>query len=210
MKTYTLAATLMLCAVVPPQRLHAQAQEIEQLVLNIEKLLQFRQMLADVKAGYTVLSQAYELVKHTAEGNFTLHQAFLDGLLQVNPAVKRYERVADIVRMQAQLVNAYRSGQHRFAASGLFSDGERKYLKNVYAQLLKSAAQYMADLTEVLTAGRLRISDDERLAAIDRIHANLQEELTFVRRFNQSTGVLLVQRTREAEDVRGFERMYGR
>ena len=34
------------------------------------------------------------------QGNFNLHKAFLDGLMMVSPAVKKYKRVADIITLQ--------------------------------------------------------------------------------------------------------------
>jgi hypothetical protein len=201
MKNYVFALCFSLAMLAPFQESRAQEQEIEQLILNIEKLLQFRQILADMKQGYEVLSQGYQLVKDISEGNFNLHKAFLDGLLEVSPAVQRYEKIAQIILMQGQLVNEYRVAFRRFSVSNLFNRQELDYIDRVYGQLLKTSVQQLGDLAAIITAGQLRMSDEERLKAIDALYDEMTEQLTFLRRFNNSTNVLLLQRLKERQDA---------
>ncbi len=59
-----------------------QQYEIEVLLLNVEKLMQFRQILDDMKKGYEIIAQGYGTIKNIAEGNFSLHDVFLDKLMQ--------------------------------------------------------------------------------------------------------------------------------
>src|SRR4051812_4125515 len=77
----------------------AQEQEIQQLLLDVEKLAQLKNILTDLKKGYEILSGGYQTIKNISEGNFNLHQTFLDGLLQVSPVVRNYKRVADIISL---------------------------------------------------------------------------------------------------------------
>ena len=190
------------------QRADAQEQEIEQLILNIEKLLQFKQILSDMKEGYEILSQGYNAVKDISQGNFSIHQVFLDGLLQVSPAVRKYYKVAEIIRMQVLLVKEYKAAFKRFQASQLFNEGELDHLQNVYNQLFKASLQQLDDLAIVVTAGQLRMSDDERIAAIDQIYVSLSGKITFLREFNNQTSVLLLQRLKETNDAKGLEGLY--
>ena len=67
----------------------AQSYEAQQLLLDVQKLSQLKQMLADLKKGYEVLYEGYTNIKNISKGSFDLHQAFLDGLLEVSPAVKK-------------------------------------------------------------------------------------------------------------------------
>src|SRR5579863_2568221 len=75
--------------------LRAQSFEIQQLVLDIEKLTQLKDILKDLKEGYQVLDKGYSAIRDIAQGNFNLHKAFLDALLTVSPTVKNYARVAE-------------------------------------------------------------------------------------------------------------------
>src|SRR5258705_9709897 len=98
-----------------------QAQEIAQLLLDIEKLAQFKQILSDMKKGYEILSGGYNAIKNISEGNFNLHQTFLDGLLKVSPAVQKYERIADIIQYQLRIVKEYKTAFNQFKADKYFT-----------------------------------------------------------------------------------------
>ena len=78
----------------------AQSQEAQQLLLNVEKLSQLKNILSDMKKGYQVISGGYNAIKDISQGNFSLHGIFLDGLMLVSPEVKKYRRVADIISYQ--------------------------------------------------------------------------------------------------------------
>src|SRR5689334_17359441 len=98
---------LVISAFLVAPRANGQAQEVQQLLLNVEKLAQLKSILADLKKGYEIVSTGYSTIKNLSEGNFNLHQAFLDGLLQVSPTVRNYRRIADIIRSQISLVKEY-------------------------------------------------------------------------------------------------------
>ena len=61
----------------------AQKDEIAQLLLNVEKLAQFKQILSDMKKGYKILNGGYNTIKDLSEGNFSLHKTFLDALMDL-------------------------------------------------------------------------------------------------------------------------------
>src|SRR5690606_33421208 len=98
-----------------------QVQESMQLALNIEKLAQFKQILSNMKKGYEALSGGYNTIKGISQGNFKLHQAFLDGLMQVSPTVRNYRKVGEIVNYQVTLVNEYRGAYERFRSDQNFT-----------------------------------------------------------------------------------------
>ncbi|MFX9630904.1 hypothetical protein ABTO69_20345, partial [Acinetobacter baumannii] len=57
----------------------AQSDEVQQLLLNVEKLAQFKKILQNMYDGYKLLHKGYTAVKNISEGNFSLHKTFLDG-----------------------------------------------------------------------------------------------------------------------------------
>lgn len=186
----------------------AQSYEIQQLLLDVEKLTQFKAILKDMKEGYTILTQGYGQVKDLAQGNFTLHQVFLDGLLQVNPEVAKYARVADIIADEVSILSEYKKAYRQFNNSGRFNADELDYLAKVYAQLTSAALNDVNDLANIITASKLRMSDDERLSAIDRIYTSGNDKLQFLRSFNQKTSILMVQRQQEQNDVQTLQNIY--
>jgi hypothetical protein len=187
---------------------HAQDYEIQQLLLDVEKLTQFKSILSDMEQGYTVLTQGYNQVKDLSQGNFNLHEVFLDGLMSVNPEVKKYARVADIIADEASIVSEYKSAFARFKSSGTFNVSELKYLSNVYGTLTAQTLQSLNNLTDVITSSKLRMSDDERLNAIDGIYADTCDKLQFLRNFNRRTSMLQLQRQKEQNDVQTLQKLY--
>jgi hypothetical protein len=192
---------LTVCLLIVPNRTNAQSAEIQQLILNIEKLSQFKKILSDMKKGYELLSGGYKMVKDMSEGNFNLHKTFLDALMQVSPIVKKHKRVGDIINFQMLLMKESKNGLNRFVKSGNFSEKEISYFEKVYGNLLSQSLRNLDELTMVLTADKLRMSDDERLQAVDDIYLQMQDKLLFLRNFNATSNVLALQRAKEAKDV---------
>jgi hypothetical protein len=187
----------------------AQSAEVQQLLLDVEKLGQLRRILSDMKQGYQVVSTGYNTVRDLSRGNFNLHQAFLDGLLQVSPAVRKYKRVQDIVNDQLQLLGEYKAAFRQFSGQGCFSPEELSYMQGVYTRLVDESLNNLDNLATVLTAGKLRMSDEERLQAIDGIYADMENSLSFLRQFNEETAMLAVQRRRAQNDVRTMQGIFG-
>lgn len=186
----------------------AQATEIVQLGLNIEKLAQLKSILKNLKSGYDIVSKGYRSIKDISEGNFSLHQVFLDGLMEVSPAVKKYQKVPAIIGYQLALIKEYKRAYSWFQGSGWFNVQELQYLSRVYDNLFKSSLKNLDELTNIVTAGKLRMSDDERLQSIDRLHAEMEDKVLFLRHFNSEASVLALQRAREQNDVDGIRLMY--
>jgi hypothetical protein len=187
----------------------AQSTEIHQLLLNVEKLAQLKKILSNMKKGYEIVSTGYNTIKDISNGNFNIHQTFLDGLMQVSPAVRKYKKIAEIISYQNQLVKEYKSAFRRFDASNLFNSSEIRYMENVYSNLFNKSLQNLEELTMVITAGKLRMSDDERLNAIDRIYNDMADKLVFLRTFNKENNVLAIQRDREMVDTKVSKKLNG-
>ncbi|WP_186461892.1 TerB family tellurite resistance protein [Mucilaginibacter sp. dk17] len=187
----------------------AQGQELQQLLLNIEKLTQLKSILTDMKTGYQIYQKGYSTISSLSQGNFNLHDVYLNGLLQINPAVKNYGRVAEIMSQQASLLSEYKKAYSKFRQSGSFSGGELDYMGKVYSQLVKQSLDNINELTNILTASKLRMSDDERIRAIDRIYASSTDKLQFLRYFNRNGILLSLQRTKETGDAISLKKLYG-
>ena len=187
----------------------AQSTEIQQLLLNVEKLAQLKKILSNMKKGYEIVSNGYNTIKDISKGNFNLHETFLDALMQVSPAVRKYKKIREIIIFQTQLVKEYKSAFRKFAASNLFNADEIKYMDNVYTNLFNKSLQNLNELTMVITAGKLRMSDDERLNAIDRIYIDMGDKLVFLRTFNKENNVLAIQRGREMVDTKVSKKLNG-
>ena len=200
---------LILLTLVIHSTCFSQSQEAKQLLLNVEKLAELKLMLSHMKTGYQILEKGYTSIKNISQGNFNLHRDFLDGLLQVSPAVKQYSKVADIIRVQLKLVKESKAALAEFRGTKQFTITEIEYLGNVYANLLKECLKTLDELAMVVTAGKLRMSDDERLQAIDKIYDEVMEQYTFLNEFNNGTAILSLQREKEKMDIDLMRKVHG-
>jgi hypothetical protein len=207
MKKIKILAVLLMMLLTPVKTV-AQYQEMQQLLLNIEKLAQFKQILSDMKKGYEILTGGYKVVKDMTQGNFNLHKTFLDALLQVSPVVKKYKRVGDIINYQILMIKESKTAFKRFSNSKHFSQKEIEYFEKVYGNLVKESLRNLDELTIIITANKLRMSDDERLKAIDAIYLEMQDKLQFLRNFNASSNILALQRSKEHNDVNALRGIY--
>src|SRR5579862_7154283 len=208
MKKIWICLVLLLGSVSIPVKSKAQAYELERLVLDIEKLLQLKNILSDLYKGYEILTTGYNAIKNISEGNFSLHKAFLDGLLAVSPAVQKYERVIDIINDQASIVSEYKTAYNIFKQDKHFIPDELIYLSNVYNNLIAGSEKNLTNLLNVMTAGTLRMSDAERLHAIDGIYSDTHEQLSFLRAFNSKTVALSADLSKQEADLNSVRGLY--
>lgn len=192
----------------PAKAQTSTAQDLQQLLYDIEKLTQFKAILSDMQTGYTILTQGYGEVKSISEGNFNLHSAFLNSLEAVSPAVREYGRIADIIADQASIVTEYKNTWKQANASGHFSASELLYLNSVFTQLLNQSVDNLTNLTNIITANTLRMSDAERLRAIDHIYDDTQNKLVFLRHFDNQVALLALERQKEQNDTQMLKQLY--
>ena len=186
----------------------AQSQEVNQLLLDIKKLASLKNILVDLKKGFEIISNGYNSIKNISEGNFNLHQTFLNSLMQISPQVKKYHHVADIINDNLMIVTEYKTAFNKIKGSNLFSPEEITYMGKVYSNLFNQSTKSLDDLVTVLTANKLRMNDDERINAIDNVWAEVTNQLTFIRHFNDNTKVLALQRSKEQNDASAVNKLY--
>ncbi|MBC9909120.1 TerB family tellurite resistance protein [Chitinophaga varians] len=192
------------------QTAHAQADELAQLALNIQKLNQFRTILADMKKGYQIISKGYTTVKNLSEGNFSLHETFLNGLLSVSPTVAKYKRIPEIIRIQKDLLSEYRNAVRNFKMMSVFSGAEIASMEKVYQGIFAGTVENIDELILVVTGGKLRMGDAERLAAVDRIYFSMKEKSTFLHYYNFNNYTLGRQRQSQLDDVNRLSHLFGK
>lgn len=204
-----LIALMLCCTLAQAAAAQSISDDIQQLVLDYQKLAQMKSILKEMYKGYQIVSTGYNQVRDITQGNFSLHEAFLNGLLSVSPAVARYHRIAGIITAQAEIIKEYKDGYRIFKKDPHFSAAELSYLGSVYQNLAAASLKNLDALTMVITSGKLRMSDDERLKAIDRIADDMTDKRSFLRCFNTDTRLQAIQRAREQNDCRTLQELYG-
>jgi hypothetical protein len=201
---------ILLLALSPAfSRAQSIAQCLEQLSLDYQKLAGLKSILSQMYTGYEVISKGYGAVKGVAQGNFTLNQAFLDGLYIVSPTVRKYPKIAQIISNQEMLVGEYHSAWSSYGNTQHFSPDEVGYMINVYSNLVTQSLNNLSALTTVLTDSQLRMSDAERLGMIDRLYEESKNELGYLRSFNNRLYQTSMLRSQQTQDKNAVKSLYG-
>ena len=129
--------------------------------------------------------------------------------MAVNPEVRNYKRIPFIISYQKLLLQEYKRANSRFRQDPGFNLEELEYLSHVYTFLFNASVRNIDDLIMIITATKLRMTDDERMKAIDRIFYDMESKLVFLRDFNNSTQLLAIQRARSRNDVKTMQHLYG-
>jgi hypothetical protein len=148
------------------------------------------------------LYKGYTAVKDISKGNFNLHKTFLDELLQVSPVVQKYKRIADIFNYQLRLVKEYKAALAHFKSEKQFAPDEVEYITKVYRNLFDQSMKSLEELSIVITSGKMRMSDDERLQAIDKIYETVADQYAFLNEFTNNTSMLAMQRKAELAEIK--------
>jgi hypothetical protein len=199
---------LIITLLVMSKQSRAQSAEAQQLLLNWEKLKQLEAILDNLYIGYRILDKGYTTIKDLSQGNMKLHEVFLDGLMAVNPNIRQYKRIPQIINYQQLLVSEYKRAYNRFKSDPNLTFDELEYLANVYKFLFDASLRNLDELIMITTATKLRMSDDERLLAIDRIFYDMENKVRFLRYFNNTTQLVAIQRARATNDVKTLNKLY--
>jgi hypothetical protein len=105
-------------------------------------------------------------------------------------------------------VREYKRYRSLFQKSGSFNNKELGYIDNVFDQLVKQSNNNVDDLGSVMKANELRMTDDDRLRAIDRIFNQSTEQLQFLRWFNRKAVMLSLGRSKDLNDMRTLKQLY--
>jgi hypothetical protein len=202
---------VLLVITVVPISLRAQsiAQDLEQLSLDYQKLAGLKSILKQMYTGYDVVSKGYGAVKDISKGSFTLQEAFLDGLMIVSPTVRQYPKVAGIINDQVMLVSEYKSAYDTFKSDPHFNPDEIGYMLDVYNNLISGSLKNLSDLSMIITDSKVRMSDADRIRAIDRIYTDSHGQLDFLRQFNDRSYAVALARSEQANDQQTLKTLYG-
>ena len=200
---------LALCLVMVllfPRNVEAQTDEAIQLGLNIAKYQELLKILDNMRDGYKILTKGYKTIKDISEGNFNMHDLFLDKLWDVSPTVAKYQKIPEIISMELRVVKESKISFNSSLSSLLFSSGEISYLDQVYKKVGKESLELLDDLLMIVTARKLRMNDEERMKGIDNIHVQMGNVLDFLRHFNTDNQSLMIQRVKEKTDLELLKR----
>ncbi|WP_146202898.1 hypothetical protein [Pedobacter paludis] len=159
----------------------------------IQQILFTKTYREAAKAGYNICREGWNTVKGFRDGEYNLHNLFFTSLKKVNPAVKGYLKVGEIIKLQNDIILECSSLRKNLNSSQNMTQDELRYVGKVCERLLKDCEQAIEQLLAVLSDSQLEMRDDERIERIDTLY----EEMLDRRRFSNTFYLGAVELSRE-------------
>lgn len=134
---------------------------------------------------------------------------YYDELWRVKNIITQYQRIRDIARNQALLVQEYQAVWNLLRNSRNFSVAEIAYMERVYSKILETSINNMEQIHVVVNAFRTQMSDAERLELIHRVDQDVRSNLADLRRFNRQNIGLDTQRGGNLLDLDLIQQIHG-
>lgn len=208
MLTLTLFAILF-SAVKAQTRINLFRQSATQKKYLLQQIAALQAYIGYAKKGYSIAKQGLNTISDIKHGELNLHKDYFNSFKTVNPSIKKYDRIADIIRLQVNILNVYREASKQVKQSGSFNGEEIRYISGVFERLMDDCTQTIEDLIDVTTSGVLEMKDDERLKRIDALYIEMQDKYTFVKHFSNEAKLLAASRNREQNDIQSSRAING-
>lgn len=176
-----------------------QKKTQKQYLLNQVAALQAYIQVA--KKGYEISQKGLTTISNIKDGDFNLHRDFFGSMKTINPTVKHYAKVADIISMQQEVVKNYRLDYKGLQTGGRMGSSELGYIDKVYKKLLADCTRIADELIMITTDAQLEMKDDERMQRIDVLYHEMKGNHVFCRRFSAEAQWLAASRNTELNQL---------
>ncbi|WP_157580855.1 hypothetical protein [Segetibacter koreensis] len=175
----------------------------------LEQITAFKVYLRYVQKGYVIARNGLTTIGNIKKGDFNLHDDFFSSLKNVNPTIREYSKVADIISLHKQVLEIYKQTYKYVQTNHIYSKSEIDFVSKVFANLINSCGDDIDELIAVISAGKLDMKDDERLERIEGIYNTLEDKYLFAKSFGDEAKVLAVARSKEKNNIETSRSIYG-
>ena len=153
--------------------------------------------------GYGIAKDGLHTIAGFTNGEFGLHKDYFGSLTAVNAAVRNNPQVDEVIACQHRVIVALNT----WKPDG-WSVEEWHYLQMVRAGMLADCSRDMDELTKLLQAGDLQMTDEERLKQLAKLWRAMQDKSVFAQTFTAQLIVFQRQRSKENKDVNQIQKLY--
>lgn len=207
LKSIVWIIALLLCTTTPFAQTWGEFfnQKKTQQKYLLEQIAALKVYAGYVKKGYTIVSSGLETVKDFKSGEFNLHQTFITSLKSISPAIQKNEKIAQIISYQLSIANAFNG----IGKSDYLSATNQLYVNQVKQRIIDECLIDLEELLLVITAGRVEMTDDQRMVRIDKLYAAMQDKAAFTQNFTSELSLLLLQIENEQKSIQLLKQYYG-
>lgn len=147
--------------------------------LMVVQIAEYETFLKELKSGYNTTEKGLNTANELKSGTFTLHQDYFNSLKQVTPAVSNDPKVKGIANLLAAIEQTFDLALSWQKDKGVLTNDEISYMQIVYSNLLSACGKKVDELQLAVTPGAAQMTDQQRLAAVEAIYADMQQKYCF-------------------------------
>lgn len=178
------------------------------ITVMTEQIAKLELDLQQAKQGYDIVQKGLTTISQIKKGDFDLHSLFFSSLKDVNPAIKNYAEVVDILAMESQIILNTKKDINLFISIGSFRKEELNYLSQVYNNLISLASRDIDELTSIVTGGKWQMTDDQRLSRINTLFNKVSDKYDFLRSFSSSVEAQALQRVKDKTSLQMLSKLF--
>ncbi|MDB5122373.1 MAG: hypothetical protein JWP94_502 [Mucilaginibacter sp.] len=181
------------------------AQKSTQKKYLLQQIAALQVFSGYLKQGYQVATKGMSSISGSLKAENGLHTTYYARMKTTGPEIKNNAMVQDIMTWQQDILSRLQGINNII---GLTTD-ERNYLANVKAAVLKDCDQQLYTLQNVITDGKMQMSDPERLALLTKVHVVMMNNYRFASGFTAQAKIYGAQRQQELNETATGKQLYG-
>jgi hypothetical protein len=189
--------------------LTASAQLGSATTTMLQQLAALQAYITVAEKGYTIAEQGLQTIGQIKNGEFTLHSRFVSSLKAVSPTVGNMAQVAEIIGLEASIIEQFSHKLSRWRQSAWLQPTEVSHINQVYTTVVNNGQELITALLNLTTDGQLTMTDGERINRIQQMNADMQRQFRMTQAFTNQTDLLMVQRQQEGNDIGSVKSLYG-
>lgn len=158
-----------------------------------------------LKKGYSIAKGGLGSIFGSLLSENGMHSAYYNELKKVNPMVTNDSRVKEIVRWQKDVMMLL----NQWAQINGLSPNEKLYLQEVRSAVYKDCEEVLTNLQNVVSDGKMEMSDSDRLKLIAQLHTEMQANYRFAVGFTVQAKSYAAQRQQEQTGTHVLVKAYG-
>ena len=184
-------------------------QQSKRRKLMAAQIAEYETYLGELKTGYHITESGLKTAQDLKNGTFTLHSDYISSLSQVNPVIQNNPKgkaIADLNNQTVALLPAEINWQQQ---QRMLTPAEMGYLQKVADNLTAKCKLDMDELLQVLTPGKLQLTDAQRLARLDKLYDSMKDKYAFAGSFTAKCRKLALSRKQQSQDKGQLKKLYG-
>ena len=176
---------------------------------NEQQIAALGAFISVAEKGYSIVESGLSTIKGIKTGEFNLHSSFYASLESINPAIGNMGEIAEIIALQLATAERVNVALARYRQNGSLGTDEVTAVSQALQGVVKAGISDVNTLIQNITAGKLQMTDDQRMGFIRELDASARARYGLAAGMTDQTDVVSLQRQAEMAQAATVMELYG-